>query len=445
LAFSTWHPTRTGRGSPAVEAASYRRLISLESTTVKARNEPLGINFRKLWMATGISSLGDGIRETVIPLLAASITRDPLAVAMITVAGSLPWLIFSLISGVVVDRLDRKRLMWRVDAFRAAVMCGLGVAVVTGWARLPLLAVVAFLIGTGETLFQNAWLAILPSVVAKDQLERANSRLYSAEIVSRQFSGPPIGSFLFAAAVTLPFFLDAASFALSFILILSLRGSFQARGVDPGTVRPSMRSEIWEGLDWLWRQRLLRTLALMLGVWNLFGTATLAIFVLYALEILRLHSATYGVLLTTFAAGSLIGSFAARRVGAWLGTGATLLMCISLGAVSAGVLGLTSSALMAGAMMALEGAVGTMWNILTISLRQAIIPDRLLGRVSSVYRLVGLGVAPIGALLGGLLARPFGLRFPFLLTAGCLALMAVLAIPILGNESVEAARAAAVE
>src|SRR5205814_1887941 len=156
-------------------------------------------------------------------------------------------------------------------------------------------------------------------------------------------------------------------------LILSLRGSFQARGVDPGTTHPSMRSEIWEGLDWLWHQRLLRTLALMLGVWNLFGTATLAIFVLYALEILGLHSATYGVLLTTFAAGSLIGSFTARRMGARLGTGATLLICVSLGAVSAGVLGLTSSAIVAGAMMALEGAVGTMWNILTISLRQAII------------------------------------------------------------------------
>jgi MFS family permease len=412
---------------------------------VKARHEPLGVNFRKLWMATGISSLGDGIRETVIPLLAASITRDPLAVAMITLAGGLPWLIFSLISGVLVDRLDRKRLMWRVDAFRAAVMCGLGVTVVTGWARLPLLAVVAFLIGTGETLFQNAWLAILPSVVAKDQLERANSRLYSAEIVSRQFSGPPIGSFLFADAVTLPFFLDAASFALSFILILSLRGSFRARGVDPGTDRPSMRSEIWEGLHWLWHQRLLRTLALMLGVWNLLGTASLAIFVLYALEILHVQTAAYGVLLTTFAAGSLLGSFVARRVGARLGTGTTLLSCVALGGLSAGVLGVTSSAFVAGTMMALEGAVGVVWNILTISLRQAIIPDRLLGRVSSVYRLVGLGAAPIGALLGGVLARSFGLRFPFLLTSGCLALMAVVAIPILGNESVEAARAAVVE
>jgi MFS family permease len=301
---------------------------------------------------------------------------------LVSLAGGIPWLLFSLFSGALVDRLDRKRVMWRVDAVRAVIMAALAVAVLTHAARIPTLIAVAFAIGTGETLFQNASLAILPSVVKKKQLEVANSRLYAVEIVSGQFMGPPIGSFLFAAVAALPFFIDAASFAIGAALVLSMRGSFAAAAEprEAGEARPSIWTEIGEGLRWLLHHRLLRALAIMLGVWNLLGSATMAVFVLYSLEILNLHPAGYGVLLTGYAAGALFGSFVARRISGKVGPGVALVGCIVLGIVSALALGFTSSAIVAGVMIALDGAAGTTWNILTISLRQAIIPDRLLGR-----------------------------------------------------------------
>ncbi len=408
------------------------------------KHEPLGSNFRKIWLATCVSTLGDGVRETVLPLYAASLTRDPIVVSLVSLAAGLPWLLFSLVSGALVDRLDRKRVMWRVDAVRAAVMIGLAFAVAGHFARIPMLVAVAFVLGTCETLFANASLAILPTVVAKDRLELANSRLYGAEIVSEQFVGPPLGSLLFAATAALPFFLDSVSFVAGSLLVLSIRGSFEAGGPATETGdRPSIRSDIGEGVSWLWRHSLLRALAIMLGIWNLLGSATMAIFVLYALEILHLEPAAYGILLTGYALGSLAGSFLARRLGAKVGTGMTLLICIVLGVTSAVIIGLTSAAVVAGAMMALEGVAGTTWNILTISLRQAMIPDRLLGRVSSVYRLVGLGTVPVGALLGGLTAKAFGLRFPFFATAACLAVAGMAMIPLINNRTIEAARAAA--
>jgi MFS family permease len=409
------------------------------------KREPLGANYRRLWLAIGTSGLGDGIRETVIPLYAASLTRDPFTVSLVSLAGGLPWLLFSLFSGALVDRLDRKRVMWRVDAVRAAIMAALAVAVLTGAARIPTLMAVAFAIGTGETLFQNASLAILPTVVKKPQLEAANSRLYAVEIVSGQFIGPPLGSVLFAAMAALPFFVDAASFAIGAVLVLSMRGSFatEAEPREAGEARPSIWAEIAEGLKWLWHHRLLRTLAIMLGVWNLLSAATMAVFVLYSLEILHLRPAGYGVLLTGYAAGALVGTFVARRLSGKIGPGIALLGCIVLGVISALVLGLTSSAIVAGVMIALDGAAGTTWNILTISLRQAIIPDRLLGRVSSVYRLVGLGTMPIGALIGGLLASAFTLRVPYLVMAAGLAIMGIAAIPLINNRTIAAAKAEA--
>src|SRR5262249_18535481 len=155
-------------------------------------------------------------------------TRSPGLIAFVAFAGRLPWLIFSLISGALVDRLDRRRVMWTVDLFRAGVMAALAALVLAGVARIPLLALVAFLFGTGETLFDNAAQAILPGIVRADLLETANSRLYTGEVVSNQFVGPPLGSFLFVALAALPFFLDATSFAAAALLVMSIGGVFRA-------------------------------------------------------------------------------------------------------------------------------------------------------------------------------------------------------------------------
>ena len=399
----------------------------------------LGPEYRKLWTASTLSNLGDGVTLVAGPLLIASLTRDPVLVAGIAFAQRLPWLLFSLISGALVDRLDRRRVMWSVDAFRTVLLGFLGLAVLMNFVSIPLLYAVFFLMGTAETLFDTASVSILPAVVPRENLEKANGRLFGAEIVSNQFAGPPLGGFLFAVAASVPFFLDAGSFAAAAALVLFMRGKFKAERPE-GALPTTLRAEISEGLRWLWGNKLLRTLAISLGIMNLTSTATISIFVLFAQERLGLGSVGYGVLLTSIAVGGVVGSLAAERLVGWLGAGTTMRMGLLIEAGSTGVIALSGEPLVVGTMLALFGFHAIVWNVITISLRQQIIPERLLGRVNSAYRLLGLGGMSVGALLGGLLARGFGLTAPFWFASLSVAILGVFVWRILSNETVHLAR-----
>ncbi len=399
----------------------------------------LGPEYRKLWTASTISNLGDGVTLTAGPLLAASLTRDPILVSGVAFAQRVPWLLFPLISGALVDRLDRRRVMGYVDAVRTALIGALGIAVLLGWASLPLMYAIFFLIGTLETLFDNASQAILPAVVSRDQLERANSRLYAAEIVSNELAGPPLGGFLFGVAVAVPFLLDAGTFAAAAALILALRGGFRperSEGASPTT----LTAEIGEGLRWLWNHRLIRTLAIMLGVFSMTFAATQAVFVLFAQDILGLGSFGYGVLLTSWAVGGLIGSLMADRIILWLGSGGALQASVLISAVVLTVVALSENAFVVWAAFLLTGISVVVWNVITVSCRQAVVPQEIFGRVNSVYRLLGWGGMPVGALLGGSLARSFGLTAPFWFAASVLAMMFFITLPFVNNRTVAEAR-----
>jgi len=402
---------------------------------------PLGPNYRKLWAASAISNLGDGVRLTALPLMAAEITRDPAQIAAIDFASTLPWFLFALLAGAFVDRVDRRHAMGFANIFRALLVGVLALTVVGDNATMVLLYVVAFMLGCAETVFDNASQSILPALVPKDQLERANGRMYAAEFITNQFAGPPLGAFLFVTAAAAPFFLDAASFFIAALLILSFSGSFR-------TVREtktSIRADIVEGLKWLWRHRLLRTLAICLGTWNMMSTATFSIFVLFALEVLGISQVGYGILLATLTIGSVTGSLIGARVSRLLGTGTALIVQMAVGALAFLGIAFTSSPWIVGAIFVVEGVITVVWNVITVSMRQSIIPSHLLGRVNSVYRLLGWGTMPIGAALGGFLASQFGLRAPYVAGALVLGLMTIIAIPFINNRSVEAARAAAVD
>jgi MFS family permease len=399
----------------------------------------LGPEYRKLWTASTVSNLGDGVTLVAGPLLAASLTRDPVLVAGLAFAQRLPWLLFSLISGALVDRLDRRMLMVAVDVFRTVLLGFLGLAVLSNFVSIPLLYVVFFLMGTAETLFDTASVSILPTVVPRESLEKANGRLFGAQIVSNEFAAPPLGGFLFAVAASVPFFLDAGSFAAAAVLVLTMRGKFRVERPE-GTPPTTLRAEISEGLRWLWGNRLLRTLAVSLGIMNLTSTATISIFVLFAQERLGLGSVGYGVLLSSGAVGGVAGSLAAERFVRWLGAGTTMRIGLVIEAASAGVIALSREPLVVGAMFVLFGFHAIVWNVVTISLRQQIIPERLLGRVNSAYRLLGLGGMSAGALLGGVLARGFGLTAPFWFASLSVAVLALIVWPALNNETIDAAR-----
>ncbi len=398
----------------------------------------LGGNFHRLWTAGAVSNLGDGVVLAAMPLLAASLSREPTTVALVTAAGTLPWLLFSLLGGAIVDRVDRRRAMGVVDGFRFAAMGLLGFALVTGVESIALLVIVSFSLGMAETVFDNASQAILPSLVTDDQLETANGRLEGAQIVANQFAGPPLGAWLFGLTVSAPFFLDAASFGFAAVLVLTLRGSFRAPRDEQNVT--SVRADIAEGLRWLFRHRLLRTLAIALGVMNLIGVAAMTMLVLYAKEILHFSNTQFGLLLTTEAAGAVLGSMMAARLSQRFGNGITLTAAITVSAASFFVPALWAQPVAVAASLAIGGFGGVVWNVITVSMRQSLIPDALLGRVNSAYRLFGWGTMPIGAISGGLIARAFGLRAPFLVAGVAALVLAAWVSTRVTNRSIARAR-----
>ncbi len=362
-----------------------------------------------------------------MPLLAASLTRDPRLIAGLAFAAGLPWLLFALVAGAIVDRTDRRRLMVRANVARGLLVGVIAVTAATGTARMWSLYLVAFALGVAETLFDNAAQSMLPSIVHPSLLERANGRQYAAEVVANSFVGPPIGGLLFAAALSLPFWADAASFFLSAALIASLVGSFRPTATGDQAragPRPSIRADIAEGLRWLRRHRVLRTLALLLGTLNFCGNMSLATFVLFAQEELGLDDKGYGLLLAGMAVGGVVGGLIGPRVADAFGSSRSLLLSITFNGVCAIAIGFLSTAWAVAAVALAEGVFNVVWNVITVSLRQRIIPDYLLGRVNSAYRFVGWGAGPLGALAGGLLASALGLRAPFFI-AGAISLAAL--------------------
>lgn len=415
------------------------------STARSRRLGGLPGDYWRLWSSSAASNLADGVFWLVFPLLAVGLTDSPAAIAGVAIAGRLPWLVFVLFAGALADRLDRRRTMVGVALLRTVVALLLGVGVATGMLTLPVLYLAAFVLGVGETLFDTAAQSIMPSIVERDRLSAANGRLYAVEMIANQFVGPPLGGLLAAISIALAFAGSAACFLFAALALTLLRGDFRPvqAPLPPGvTRRPGMIAEIREGLRYLWRHRLLRTLALMVGVMNLASSAAFAVFVLYAVAPgpMGLDSVGFGVLMTAMAIGSLAASLVVARVEARLGRERLLLVAVILSGLMLAVPGLTANAWLVGLSFALAGFAAVSWNVVTVSLRQRIVPDRLLGRVNASYRLLAWGSQPVGALLGGLIGELLGLEAVFLL-AGAATLGLVVARRIVTNEAIAAAEA----
>ena len=379
------------------------------------RTPSLGSNFWRIWASTGVTVLGDAVLFTAAPLLVASLTRDPALVAGLTTVSFLPMLLFTLHAGAIIDRVDRKQVMLLSNVVRAALLTVLAVAMLGNWANLWFLYAVVFLVAIAEVFFGNASQTILPNIVAKEQLETANSRLFSADVVARRLIGLPLGSFLFTLTHLFPFLVGALGFLVSSFLIASIPGSFRVERKD--TPRRSLGAEIKEGVGWLWQHRFLRHLALCAALGNLVEAATLGVFVLYVLEIMQLQEYHFGLLLGIGAIGGLLGSLVATKLMGSLGKSNTLILMLVLNSISKLWMVFFPNFYMVALMVSLNSFSGFIFNILVVSTRQSLIPDQLRGRVNSAYRLFVFGVAPIGALLGGLIAKSLGIPMVYLLSA----------------------------
>jgi MFS family permease len=392
------------------------------------RETRLSRDYWRLWWANTISSTGDGAFVAALPLLAVTITRDPRLVSVVTAATYLPWLLLSLPAGAVVDRYDRATLMWRAQAIQAAVVAIIAVLIVFREAGIEVLAAAGFLLGSAEVIFSNAAQSVLPALVPPELLAKANGSQQVSLTVGESFVGPPVGSLLFAAAAALPFGLDAASFAGSAALVATLP---RTRPAPEHAKRPAIRAQIAEGLRWLVRHRLIRVVAVLLGIYNFANQMGQAVLVLLATQTLHVSTRGYGLLLAASAVGSVVGGLVNPVLTRKLGLLPSLVLP---GVVEAGVfvgIGLAPDPVVVAALLAVQGFSVAMWNVVTVTLRQQIVPGHLLGRVNSVYRMLGWGLMPVGALAGGFVAHAAGLRAPYIV-AGLLCLLSALAtLPLL--------------
>ena len=432
-------------------------------------SKKLGSSYWKLWTATAISNLGDGVSMVAYPWLASAVTRSPILIAAAGFASRLPWLVFTLHAGVLTDRFDRRKLIVAMDFMRGLLTVFVGAVVYfsrdsfpaldelttitnlqTNWPIYFTLLITAFLFGLAEVLRDNSAQTLMPSVVEKENLETANGRMWSAESLTNSFIGPPLGSLLIGIAIFIPFFFDAISFFFAVALIASLKGTFKPVADDKPREKINFKAEIKEGYAWLWAHPLLRPMAIILGTMNGLATMVGATYILFAQEVLQTSVFTFAILGTAGAVGGTIGGLLAPKVSAKLGSGRSLAMVLAAAPIGSLIIALTTTWQVVWVVVLFETFFAILWNTITVSLRQSIIPTHLLGRVNSVYRFFAWGSIPIGMFLGGglvsaltlVLSRENALRAPYLFGVVLGLLLWAMAAPRLTTAKIEAARKA---
>ncbi|MGJ9422924.1 MFS transporter [Aeromicrobium sp. CF3.5] len=387
----------------------------------RGEDEELGGRFFVLLTSSASSNLADGIVKTALPLIAVRWTDSPVLVSGIVAATTLPWLLFALPAGLLVDKLDRRRSMLVANTLRVLTLVIVAWVIVSGGESIWSLYIAAFALGSAETVHDTAAQSLLPSVVDSSLLERANGRLSAAEITTNTFIGPPLGGFLVAGAVVLGVVGPAGLWALAVAVLLALRVQ---RAPRPQEHQP-WRRELASGIHFVWSNLSLRSMALMVGIVNLATSAFLATFVIFAVgptSILGASDVQYGVFLAAAGAGSLLGALGASRAAAVIGRGRLLAAALLGMAIFVGAPSTTTSLPLLLLTFLVGGVAVASWNVITISFRQRITPDHLLGRVNSFYRLLTWGTIPLGALLGGVGGELVGLQMMFAIAAVAAAL-----------------------
>ena len=381
-------------------------------------------SYWRLFSSSTISNLGDGMVVAAAPLLAISLTDDSRLIAAISFAAMLPWLILSLPAGVYLDRHDRQKIMVRANLVRGLIFALIAIGAATDSLNIYLLIVATMLAGVCELFFDMSSQAILPAIVNQESLEVANSRLYISQIISNGFVGLPFGAWIFVIAIGAPFSINAIALILAALLIRSIRIK-SAPKVESST--NSFGADLRQGLAWLWKHDLLRTLAIMLGVANMCGMFAQAVFVKFARDELGLGARGFGILLAAISVGSIVGGLIGQRVSKKLGATTAIILSYIIFAISdviPGVFPKIWTVALSGIVMAIAG---TTWNVITVSMRQRLIPTELFGRVNSVYRFIGTGSTAFGALIGGQIAYSFGLRATYL-ASGVVLLVALITL-----------------
>jgi MFS family permease len=399
------------------EAPPWSRLAEL---VVPSR---LGRSFRWLLASSWVTNLGDGITLAAGPLLVASQTRSPLAVASAAFLQRLPWLMFGLYAGVVADRVSRRAIVISTGLVRPVILLLLTASILTRHVDTAVVLAALFLFGVNEAFGDTASATLLPMLVGKRDLGLANARALTGVIVWNQLAGPPIGAALFAAGRALPFVSETVCVVAGVLLITRVR--LPARIGHARAAR--VREDIREGWRWLWAHPAVRTLAITIFTFNVTFGAAWSVLVLYARQRLGMGALGFGLITTAMAVGGLLGAasygWLARRVP----LGVIMRGGLIIETLTHLALALTRWVWFALIVFTIFGAHAFIWGTTSTSVRQRAVPAEFQGRVGSVYLTGVVGGIVIGSAIGGLVASAWGVTAPFWLAfAGSAIILALI-------------------
>ena len=387
---------------------------------------PLGHDFSRIWSASLITNLVDGVLRLAAPLLAVSLTEDPILIGALSALGLLPWLFFAIPIGAIVDRVDRRKALVLGNSLRAVIALFIAFAVSQGFINIWLLLISVFFFGICEVLVDTTSQAVLPQILDKSNYERGNSRLQISEVIVSQFAGAPLSGLLYAVSIALPFFFSTTGFILAGLLILLFpfeRAINARKEGDAGQAKLGLKGDIKFALNYLYQDKQIFSIVVITTLLGFFYSLSNAIAPLFILKELKVSPALFGVVLAIQGVGALAGSIAAPMVSKYLGRGKALAINVFFASLLVIFIGLSPNAYFFVAVSVLIGFTISVWNILLMSLYQSLIPPELYGRIHGARRTIVWGLMPIGALLGGVIARG-GLRLPFLIGGSIATLIA---------------------
>ncbi|MFZ9945119.1 MAG: MFS transporter [Candidatus Nanopelagicaceae bacterium] len=381
------------------------------------KSVPLGHDFSRIWSASLITNLVDGVLRLAPLLLAVSLTEDPILIGALTALGSLPWLFFAIPIGAIVDRVDRRKALVLGNSLRAAIALFIAFAVSQGFINIWLLLISVFFFGICEVLVDTTSQAVLPQILDKSNYERGNSRLQISEVIVSQFAGAPLSGLLYAVSIALPFFFSTTGFILAGLLILLFPFEREINAKNEGEVgqaKLGLKGDIKFALNYLYQDKQIFSIVVITTLLGFFYSLSNAIAPLFILKELKVSPALFGVVLAIQGVGALAGSIAAPMVSKYLGRGKALAINVFFASLLVIFIGLSPNAYFFVAVSVLIGFTISVWNILLMSLYQSLIPPELYGRIHGARRTIVWGLMPIGAIIGGVIARG-GLRLPFLI------------------------------
>jgi len=404
-------------------------------------NLPLGKDFSRIWSASLITNLVDGVLRLSAPLLAVSLTEDPVLIGLMTALGLLPWLFFAIPIGAYVDRVDRRKALVGGNMLRSAIAIFVAFAIAQEFINIWILLGCVFLFGICEVLVDTTSQSVLPQILDKSNFERGNSRLQISEVIVAQFAGSPLSGFLYAISIALPFYFSTAGFVAAALLLALFPFQKDVNPVhedDQGKERLGIRGDIKFALNYLYQDKRILSIVVITTSIGFFYSISTAVAPLFILKELNVEPSLFGVVLAIQGVGALVGSIAAPAASKKFGRGRALGMNLVIASFMIVLTGIAPNVYVFVVISVVVGFTISVWNILLMSLYQSLIPTHLYGRIHGARRTIVWGLMPIGSVIGGVIARG-GLRLPFIIGGGIATLIALISfkrIIEVGDESV---------